>query len=222
MISFQNVSKVYGNSWVALKDINLQINQGEFVFIQGPTGAGKTTLLKLIYREELPTQGEITISERNLKTLSQREIANLRRHIGIVFQDFKLLSDRTVYENLEFALAAINFPWSKMESAIIETVSRLGILNKLENYPHQLSGGEQQKVAIARALIKNPEIILADEPTGNIDPDSAEEIIKILISLSNQGKTVIMATHNIEWPKALKKRTVKLLAGKIVEDRPAG
>jgi len=164
----------------------------------------------------------VLISNRNLKELASKEIANLRRHIGVVFQDFKLLSDRTVYENLEFALAAINFPWSKMEEVIIENVSRLGIANKLENYPHQLSGGEQQKVAIARALVKSPEIILADEPTGNIDPDSAEEIIKILLSLSNQGRIVIMATHHTEWPRVLKKRTVKLVAGKIVEDLLSG
>ncbi|MEO0102595.1 MAG: ATP-binding cassette domain-containing protein [candidate division WOR-3 bacterium] len=222
MISFQDVSKIYGNSWVALKDINLNINKGEFVFIQGPTGAGKTTLLKLIYREELPTKGEVIIANRKLRTLSSKEVPNLRRHIGIVFQDFKLLLDRTVYENLEFALAAINFPWARMEEVIIKTLTQLGIGNKLDNYPHQLSGGEQQKVAIARALAKDPEIILADEPTGNIDPESAEEIIKIFLALSLQGKIVVMATHNTEWPKALKKRTVKLVAGRITEDLPAG
>ncbi|MEO0102004.1 MAG: ATP-binding cassette domain-containing protein, partial [candidate division WOR-3 bacterium] len=211
-------TKVYSNSWVALRDINLQINKGEFVFIQGPTGAGKTTILKLIYREELPTRGEVIIQNRKLRELSPKEIPHLRRHIGIVFQDFKLLSDRTVYENLEFALAAINFPRTRMEEVIIKTLTQLGIGNKIENYPHQLSGGEQQKVAIARALAKDPEIILADEPTGNIDPESAEEIIKIFLELANQGKTVIMATHNTEWPKVLKKRTVKLVAGRIVED----
>lgn len=222
MISFQDVSKIYGNSWVALKDINLHINKGEFVFIQGPTGAGKTTLLKLIYREELPTRGEVIIANRKLRTLPLKEIPNLRRHIGIVFQDFKLLLDRTVYENLEFALAAINFSWAKMEEVIIKTLTQLGIGNKLDNYPHQLSGGEQQKVAIARALAKDPEIILADEPTGNIDPESAEEIIKIFLGLSLQGKIVVMATHNTEWPKVLKKRTVRLVAGRIIEDLPAG
>lgn len=222
MISFQDVSKIYGDSWVALKDINLNINKGEFVFIQGPTGAGKTTLLKLIYREELPTKGEVIIANRKLRNLSAKEIPNLRRHIGIVFQDFKLLLDRTVYENLEFALAAISFPWAKMEEVIIKTLTQLGIGNKLDNYPHQLSGGEQQKVAIARALAKDPEIILADEPTGNIDPESAEEIIKIFLDLSLQGKIIVMATHNTEWPKVLKKRTIKLVAGRITEDLPSG
>ncbi len=226
MISLRNVSKVYANSWVALKDITLDIEKGEFLFLQGPTGAGKTTLLKLLYREELPTSGEVFIavseagrkSLRNLRSLSWREVCKLRRHIGIVFQDFKLLSDRTVYQNLEFALYAINFPKGKIEERIIETGRKLGILNKLDNYPHQLSGGEQQKVAIARALAKEPDIILADEPTGNIDPESAEEIIKIFLALNSQGKTLIVATHNLEWPKLLKKRVVKMVAGQIVDE----
>ncbi len=218
MISFHNVSKIYGHSWYALRDVNLEIAQGEFVFIQGPTGAGKTTLLKLIYREELPTRGEVTIGGRNLRKLPAKEIPKLRRHIGIIFQDFKLLPDRTVYENLEFSLMAINFPRDRIEDKIFSTLTKLGMMNKIHNFPHQLSGGEQQKVAIARAIAKEPELILADEPTGNIDHESAEEITKIFLELNNQGKTLIMATHDIELPKVLKRRTVKLVAGKITED----
>lgn len=218
MIEFDEVSKVYGNSWTALSEINLKIDKGEFVFITGPTGAGKTTLLRLIYREELPTTGNVTILGYNLVSLPHNEIPNLRRQIGIVFQDFKLLYERTAYENLEFSLRVIGIPKPVIKKKIAETMDRLGIWPKRDNYPYELSGGEQQKVSLARGLVKDPMILLADEPTGNIDPEGSAEILNIFKELNYQGTTVIMATHDTKLPKTLRKRNIKLDKGKIISD----
>jgi len=218
MIEFIGVSKVYGNSWTALSEINLKIDKGEFVFITGPTGAGKTTLLRLIYREELPTTGSVTILGYNLVSLPHNEIPNLRRQIGIVFQDFKLLYERTAYENLEFSLRVIGIPKPVIKKKIADTMDRLGIWQKRDNYPFELSGGEQQKVSLARGLVKDPMILLADEPTGNIDPEGSDEILNIFKELNYQGTTVIMATHDTKLPKTLRKRNIKLDKGKIISD----
>ena len=218
MIEFVGVSKVYGNSWTALSEINLKIDKGEFVFITGPTGAGKTTLLRLIYREELPTAGNVTILGYNLVSLPHNEIPNLRRQIGIVFQDFKLLYERTAYENLEFSLRVIGIPKPVIKKKIADTMDRLGIWHKRDNYPYELSGGEQQKVSLARGLVKDPMILLADEPTGNIDPEGSAEILNIFKELNYQGTTVIMATHDTKLPKTLRKRNIKLEKGKIISD----
>jgi cell division transport system ATP-binding protein len=218
VIEFDEVSKVYGNSWTALSEINLTIDKGEFVFITGPTGAGKTTLLRLIYREELPTAGSVTILGYNLVSLPHNEIPNLRRQIGIVFQDFKLLYERTAYENLEFSLRVIGIPKPVIKKKIADTMDRLGIWQKRDNYPFELSGGEQQKVSLARGLVKDPMILLADEPTGNIDPEGSEEILNIFKELNYQGTTVIMATHDTKLPKTLRKRNIKLDKGKIIAD----
>lgn len=218
MIEFDEVSKVYGNSWTALSEINLKIDKGEFVFITGPTGAGKTTLLRLIYREELPTTGNVTILGYNLVSLPHNEIPNLRRQIGIVFQDFKLLYERTAYENLEFSLRVIGIPKPVIKKKIADTMDRLGIWPKRDNYPYELSGGEQQKVSLARGLVKDPMILLADEPTGNIDPEGSAEILNIFKELNYQGTTVIMATHDTKLPKTLRKRNIKLDKGKIISD----
>ncbi len=218
MIEFIGVSKTYANAWTALTEIDIKIDTGEFVFVTGPTGAGKTTLLRLIYREELPTAGAITILGHHLTSMRTKEIPSLRRQIGIVFQDFKLLYERTAYENLEFSLRVIDTPKPVIKKKIADTMDRLGIWHKRDNYPYELSGGEQQKVSLARGLVKDPMILLADEPTGNIDPEGSEEILNIFKELNYQGTTVIMATHNTKLAKTLRRRNIKLDKGKIISD----
>lgn len=220
MIEFTSVTKTYRNSWNALTGINLRIEKGEFIFILGATGAGKTTLLRLIYRDELPTVGRISVLGFNLMKISMKEVPNLRRQIGVVFQDFKLLQERTAYDNLDFVLRVIKSPTQKTDipKKIEATMKRLGIFHKKDLYPYELSGGEQQKISIARALVKDPEILLADEPTGNIDPKGAEEIFQILKEINYQGTTVIVATHNLELANRFKKRTILLESGRIVND----
>jgi len=218
MIEFDNVAKTYQNKWTALANVSFKVEKGEFLFITGPTGAGKTTILKLIYAEELPTIGRVVVNNKIVNTIKKKEIPLYRRNIGIIFQDFKLLSDRTVYENLEFVLKAIDYKGDEIREKIIKTLTRLGLVHKKDCYPYQLSGGEQQKVAIARALVKDPEIILADEPTGNIDEEASREIINIFKEINLLGATVIMATHHQELPQILKKRRLHIVAGKIVYD----
>lgn len=218
MIEFDNVAKTYQNKWTALANVSFKVEKGEFLFITGPTGAGKTTILKLIYAEELPTIGRVVVNNKIVNTIKKKEIPLYRRNIGIIFQDFKLLSDRTVYENLEFVLKAIDYKGDEIREKIIRTLTRLGLAHKKDCYPYQLSGGEQQKVAIARALVKDPEIILADEPTGNIDEGASREIINIFKEINLLGATVIMATHHQELPQILKKRRLHIVAGKIVYD----
>ncbi len=218
MIEFENVSKTYERSWHALVDVSMKFDRGEFAFIIGPTGAGKTTLLRLIYREELPTSGRITIMGYDLARMKPPEVPELRRHIGIVFQDFKLLMDRTVYDNLEFVLRAIDTPPHLVPQQVENTMIRVGILHKRDSFPHQLSGGEQQKVSIARALVKNPDILLADEPTGNIDPKGALEVLDILKEINYAGTTVIMATHDISRATQARKRFVLVENGRVKTD----
>lgn len=217
MIEFDSVSKTYQNKWTALNNVSFKVERGEFLFITGPTGAGKTTILKLIYAEELPTTGKVIVNNKNVATIKKKEIPLYRRNIGIIFQDFKLLSDRTVYENLEFVLKAINMKGSEIREKIIRILTRLGLVHKKDCYPYQLSGGEQQKVAIARALVKDPEIILADEPTGNIDEEASKEIINIFKEINLMGTTVVMATHHSELPQMLKKRRLHIVQGRIVD-----
>ena len=221
MIEFVGVSKTYENAWTALSEIDIKIDKGEFVFVTGPTGAGKTTLLRLIYREELPTIGAVTVLGYNLKNLKLKEVPALRRQIGIVFQDFKLLFERTAYENLEFSLLVIGVPKAVIKKKIADTMDQLGIWHKRDAYPFELSGGEQQKVSLARALVKDPMILLADEPTGNIDPEGSDEILNIFRELNYQGTTVIMATHNTKLAKASRKRSIRLEKGKIILDGAA-
>ncbi len=217
MIEFDNVSKTYQNKWTALNNVSFTVERGEFLFITGPTGAGKTTILKIIYAEELPTAGKVIVNNKNIATIKKKEISLYRRNIGIIFQDFKLLYDRTVYENLEFVLKAINMKGNEIREKIMRILTRLGLMHKKDCYPYQLSGGEQQKVAIARALVKDPEIILADEPTGNIDEEASKEIINIFKEINLMGTTVVMATHHSELPQLLKKRRLHIVQGKIVD-----
>lgn len=218
MITFDGVNKVYQKDWLALQDITFNINKGEFVFICGPTGAGKSTILKLIYKDEEPTRGNIKVFDQDLSSLKKNEISKLRRKIGVIFQDFKLLQDRTLEENVAFALEVTDTPPRSLRKKLMETLTYLRLSHKKFSYPYQLSGGEQQKVAIARALVRDPYILLADEPTGNLDLRSSQSIIDILLDINYKGTTVIMATHNLSLVKKVKKRMLRLVGGKIITE----
>ncbi len=217
-IALSGVSKFYQNSWPALTDVSIEVANGDFVFILGATGAGKTTLLRLLYRSEVPDSGELSVLSHDLGTIKPRDIPALRRRIGVIFQDFKLLSDRTAYENLEFVLSAIGTRPDVIPERIQEVMTQLGILHRRDAFPHQLSGGEQQKVSIARALVKEPELLLADEPTGNIDPKGSADILNILKDVNYRGTTVVMCTHDAELALGSGRRSVTLDAGRIVRD----
>jgi len=219
MITFDGVNKVYQKDWLALQDITFNINKGEFVFICGPTGAGKSTILKLIYKGEEPTSGSINVLDQDLSLLKKNGIPKLRRKIGIIFQDFKLLQDRTLEENVAFALEVTNTPPRNLRKKLMETLTYLHLSHKKFSYPYQLSGGEQQKVAIARALVRDPYILLADEPTGNLDAKSSQDIINILLDINYKGTTVVMATHNLSLVKKVKKRMLRLVGGKFVTEK---
>jgi cell division transport system ATP-binding protein len=217
MIQFFHVSKMYSGSVDALNDITLQVNTGEFVFLTGPSGAGKTTLLKLIYCEERPTQGEIIVNGINIFRIKPSQIPYLRRNIGIVFQDFKLLKDLTVFENVAFALEVTGVRGKELRRGAWKTLRMVGLLDKMDEMPLKLSGGEQQRVAIARALVHNPPILLADEPTGNLDPEITLDIINLMNNFSASGTTVVVATHNTDLIQKYSKRVIRLLKGKIID-----
>ena len=216
MIQLFNVYKTFGSKNPALIDVSLAINKGEFVFITGPSGAGKTTLLKIIFCAEKPTSGHALVNGRNLNRIKDRDLALLRRRIGVVFQDFKLLPGRNVFENVALSLEIMGVPLSMTRKKVHQTLRYLGLAKKEGYYPPQLSGGEQQRVAIARAIINNPLILLADEPTGNLDPDLTMEIMALLREIHSRGTTVIVATHSQELLKDTTRRIVALNKGRIV------
>ncbi|MEZ0537319.1 cell division ATP-binding protein FtsE [Caldicellulosiruptoraceae bacterium PP1] len=222
MLQFKNVSKIYSNGVAALKDVNLTINKGEFAFIVGSSGAGKSTLIKLLLKEIDPTDGEIFVGEYNLNNLKQKEIPYYRRKIGIVFQDFRLLPNKTVYENVAFAMQITESPHKLIRRQVPYILSLVGLLSKSKCYPHQLSGGEQQRVALARAIINRPNILIADEPTGNLDPDTSWEIMNLLEDINKRGTTVIVATHAKEIVNQMKKRVIAIDKGIIVKDQERG
>lgn len=197
MIQMYNVSKTYmGEVKVnALRDINLHIKKGEFIFLVGPSGAGKSTLTKLIIREELPTKGQIMVEGRSLLRMKEREIPHYRRKIGFIFQDFRLLMDRTVYENVAFAMEAVEMPRSEVKARVPAILDMVGLKDKLQSYPYELSGGQQQRVCIARAIVNTPRVIIADEPTGNLDPETSWEVMNLLSAINKRGTTVVVATH---------------------------
>ena len=217
MVIFQEVSKNY-NGLSALSDVTLDISDGEFLFLVGPTGAGKSTILKLIIREELPTAGTIVVDGFEVSSLPEKNVPHLRRKVGTVFQDFKLLSQRTVFENVAFPLEVLGLPDEEIEKATEETLKLVSLGDRANHFPNQLSGGEAQRTAIARAMVLRPEIILADEPTGNLDAGSAWEIMKLLGHLNSLGTTVIMATHNMDITSSLTHRKLELQKGKVVHD----
>ncbi len=215
MIEIRNVSKRFKKGWYALKNIDLSIAKGDFLFLTGQTGSGKTTLLRLIYMDIFPDEGEVAVAGFLSSTIKEEEIPFLRRRIGIIFQDFKLLKDKTVYENVAFALEVTGQSGRKMREKVMKALTLVGLSHKRNDFPYTLSGGEQQKTAIARALVREPFILLADEPTGNIDPEGSEEIIKILQEVNTAGTAVLMATHDVELAKRMGGRFVNLEQGQI-------
>lgn len=218
MIKLEHVSKSYSAGIPALNDISLNIEEGEFVFIVGNSGSGKSTLIKLLLKELEPTKGVITINNRNLNAIRRKQIPKYRRNVGVVFQDFRLLKDRNVYENVAFAQKVIGTPARLIRSSVPTMLSMVGLAAKYKSYPKQLSGGEQQRVAIARALVNQPKILLADEPTGNLDNHNAWEIMKLLEEINHKGTTVVVVTHNLEIVKAMKKRVITMKKGVIISD----
>jgi cell division transport system ATP-binding protein len=215
MIEIRNVSKRFKKGWYALKNIDLSIAKGDFLFLTGQTGSGKTTLLRLIYMDIFPDEGEVAVAGFLSSTIKEEEIPFLRRRIGIIFQDFKLLKDKTVYENVAFALEVTGQSGRKMREKVMKVLTLVGLSHKRNDFPYTLSGGEQQKTAIARALVREPFILLADEPTGNIDPEGSEEIIKILQEVNTAGTAVLMATHDVELAKRMGGRFINLEQGQI-------
>ncbi|MEE1516589.1 MAG: cell division ATP-binding protein FtsE [Lachnospiraceae bacterium] len=222
MIDLQNVSKAYAAGTPAVNDMNIHIDEGEFVFIVGDSGAGKSTLIKLLLKELEPTSGKIVINGKDLKKIKRKHIPLLRRDIGVVFQDFRLLKDRNVYENVEFAQIIVESPKEVRKRKVPAMLSMVGLAEKYKSYPHELSGGEQQRVAIARSLVNDPPILLADEPTGNLDPKNAWETMKLLEEINKRGTTVIVVTHNKEVVDAMKKRVITIRDGHIVSDERKG
>jgi len=222
MIEFRNVSKVYEDSTVALKNVNLAIKKGEFVFLVGPSGSGKTTFIKLLIKEISVTTGNIFIAGRNICNLKVSRIPQLRRNIGYVFQDFKLLPNKTVFENIAFALEVIGRPGYVIKVQVPQVLKLVGLFSKMNSFPHQLSGGEQQRVSIARAFVNRPPILLADEPTGNIDPVTSDGIMKLLSRINLIGTTVAMATHDRSIVNSMRRRVIELEEGEIIRDQKRG
>jgi cell division transport system ATP-binding protein len=216
-----HVSKSYHAGHFALRDVSLEFGRGEFVFLTGPSGAGKTTLMRLIFAAERPSEGQILVLGRNAPRLGPRAVAPLRRRIGVVFQDFKLLPRRTVEENVAVALEVVGAPRRQVRAKVFAVLKQLGLQHRRFHHPPSLSGGEQQRVAIARALVNEPDILLADEPTGNLDHDLALEIMDLIAGASLRGTTVVVATHDLALVERYGKRSVRLEAGRVAEDRPA-
>ena len=222
MIKLENVSKAYSAGIPALNEVSLYIEPGEFVFVVGDSGSGKSTLIKLLLKELEPTKGSITINNQKLGNIRHRDIPRFRRNIGVVFQDFRLLKDRNVYENVAFAQRAIGMPVKTMRRKVPAGLSMVGLAAKYKSYPREISGGEQQRVAIARALVNEPKILLADEPTGNLDAHNAWEIMKLLEEINQRGTTVLVVTHNLDIVRAMKKRVITMRKGVVVEDERMG
>ena len=223
IISLNNVTKKYKNGVTAIYDLDLKINKGEFVFIIGGSGSGKSTLIKMLYREERPTRGEVFVGGINVAKLRNSRVYKLRRKLGIVFQDFRLLPKLTVYENVAFALEAIGEKSSEIRVKTLRALELVGLKGKIRNYPSEISGGEQQRVCIARAIVNNPKLILCDEPTGNLDPKMSLEIVKVLQEINKTtGTTVIMATHDEKIVNKFKKRVIAIKEGRIIKDYEEG
>ncbi len=221
-IKFRNVDKTYKNGVNAIYNMNLDIKKGEFVFVIGASGSGKSTLIKMLYREEKPTSGEIYVGGVNVAKVKNSKVYKLRRKIGIVFQDYKLLPKLTVYENVAFALEIYGLPTEEVKRKVLKALDLVGLKARSKSYPDQLSGGEQQRVAIARAIVNSPKLLICDEPTGNLDPDTSLEVMKVIEKINDLGTTVVMATHDREMVDKMKKRVVLLDNGKLVKDYEKG
>ena len=222
LIVIKNLEKKYKTGVTAIYDLDLKVKKGDFIFVIGASGSGKSTLIKMLYREEKPTKGSIVIGGIDVAKLRNRKVYKLRRKLGIVFQDFKLLPKLTVYENVAFALEILGLPTNEIRKKVLKALNQVGLKNKAKNYPDELSGGEQQRVAIARAIVNEPKLLLCDEPTGNLDPDTSWEIMKVLEEINNMGTTIIMATHDKEMVNRMKKRVILIDSGKIKRDYEKG
>lgn len=222
MIEMKNVTKVYGNGITALQDLSVLIEQGEFVYVVGPSGAGKSTFMKLIYREEVPTEGSVQVAEYDISKIKAKHIPQLRRQVGVVFQDFKLLPTLTIYENVAYAMEVLEKSPRQIESRVTEVLKLVGLSHKTNMLPNELSGGEQQRVAIARAITNMPRVLIADEPTGNLDPETSRDIMNIIEQINAQGTTIVMGTHNAEIVNELKHRVIVIEDGRITRDDPEG
>lgn len=222
LIEMKGVTKKYRRSTTALRDINFVVNQGDFVYLVGPSGAGKSSLIKLLYREEQVTSGTLFVGEFNLAKLKGKHVPILRRNIGVVFQDYKLLSKKTVFENVSYAMEVIGEKRRHIKKRVPEVLDLVGLKHKMRSFPNQLSGGEQQRVAIARAIVNNPKLLIADEPTGNLDPETSWEIMQLLERINVQGTTILMATHNSHIVNSLRHRVIAIEDGRIVRDEEEG
>lgn len=223
MIRFQNVSKTYAHATTpSLDHVDLRIDKGEFVFFVGASGAGKSTLIKLLYREELPSAGMVQLAGRDLAKLRDSEVPYLRRNLGVIFQDFKLLPERTVYDNVAFALEVTEAPRREIIKRVPAALEMVGLRHKAKSRPNELSGGEQQRVAVARAIVRNPVLLLADEPTGNLDPETSNSIMRLLLDINRMGATVVCATHAKSLVNELRQRVIALEGGRIVRDEMRG
>ncbi|HAK73419.1 MAG TPA: cell division ATP-binding protein FtsE [Sporomusaceae bacterium] len=222
MIHMTNVSKIYSNGSAALADVTVTIEKGDFVFVVGPSGAGKSTFIKVLFREEQPTNGQILVNGRNVAEIKPADVPYLRRSLGIVFQDFRLLPNKNVYENVAFAMEVIEAPRREVVKRVNYVLDLVGLRDKAKTLPTQLSGDEQQRVAIARAIVNNPVLVIADEPTGNLDPDTSWEIMQIFNRINKSGTTIVMVTHDKQMVDAMKKRVIAIEKGRIVRDQVKG
>lgn len=223
LIRMKDVNKRYKNGVAAIYDLNLKIEKGDFVFIIGSTGCGKSTLIKMLYREERPTSGKIIVGGIDVAKLRSRKVYKLRRKLGVVFQDFKLLNRSTVYENVAFALECIGMKSSEIRPKVLKALEHVGLKDKIRSFPNELSGGEQQRVCIARAIVNDPKLLICDEPTGNLDANTSNEIMQVLASINRDlGTTIIMATHDLDIVKRMKKRVLELDSGVLIHDHEVG
>ena len=222
MIEISKLTKTYDRGTKALKDVNITIDDGEFVFITGRSGSGKSTLLKILLKEVEPTSGRVIVNDMDLGKMPRRYVPKYRRRLGVVFQDFRLLRDRNVYENVAFAQRVVNRPTRVIRKRVPEVLQEVGLAVKYKSFPDELSGGEQQRVALARALVNRPDILLADEPTGNLDPKTSEEIMKLLEQINDRGTTVVVVTHNKDIVNSMRKRVVTMHEGSIISDEKEG
>lgn len=222
MISMKNVYKKYPNGIVAINGINIEIKQGEFIYVVGPSGAGKSTFIKMVYREEFPTSGDIFVNGINFAKLKSKQVPYLRRQIGVVFQDFKLLPLLNVYENVAFALEVTEQSPKVIRKHVMEVLDLVGLKHKARMFPTEISGGEQQRVSIARSIVSTPKVMIADEPTGNLDPETAWDIMNLFEKINRRGTTIIMATHNKEIVNTIKHRVIAIEGGLVVRDELGG
>lgn len=222
MIEFNNVSKIYNNNVKALSDVSVKINSGDFVFLVGPSGSGKSTFIKMLLKEIEPTMGNITVADRNLSEIKRNQVPYYRRKIGMVFQDFRLIPTLNVYENVAFAMRVVEASQKEIRKRVPMVLSLVGLSHKYKMFPNELSGGEQQRVSLARAIVNNPSVLIADEPTGNLDPDTAKEIMELLEDINKSGTTIVMATHAKDIVDNMKKRVIAIEKGFIVRDDRKG